>query len=709
VAGIPPMHLRRGALHKLGQRGNNIPYPLPIVNAFWHNEVVEKDEAKKRIEALKKEIDANRYAYHVLDKPRVSDAVDDSLKHELSKLEEEFPEFQTPDSPTQRVGGKALDKFVKVTHKIPMLSLNDVFTAEEFAEWQKRISKLVGESKIKDSGFFCEVKMDGLAVNLVYEEGVFISGATRGDGKIGEDVTNNLKTIDSIPLKLKNFESFNNGNLEIRGEVYLDKVDFEKINIEQKRKGAQIFANPRNLAAGSIRQLDPSIAASRRLKFMMYSITTNLHLDNHSKEHELAEKLGFNANFNLSKVVKTAEDVVSFYHELEKKRGVLPYQIDGVVVGVNDKKLFIQLGVVGKAPRGQIAFKFAAEEATSVLKDIIVQVGRTGKLTPVAILDPTIVAGSTVSRATLHNEEEITRKDIRIGDTVVIRKAGDVIPEVVEPIKNLRPENATKFYMPKICPICGGPVVKRAGEVDHYCADKNCSTRVLRALNHFVSKGAFEIDGLGPKIMQQLVGVGIVRDASDIFDLKVGDLEPLERFAERSAQNLIVSINNAKEIELDRFIYSLGIRHVGEQMATDIARQFASLEVFRKLQKEELDRMYGIGEKVSQSIIEFLTDEKNQLLIDNMIDRGVKVKNYHSPVKKNIFNGQTFIVTGTLESMTRDEAHKKIIESGGTIGSSVSSKTDFLVVGENPGSKLEKAKRFGVKIMSEDEFINLLK
>lgn len=670
---------------------------------------MEKHEAKKRIEVLKKEVEANRYAYHVLDKPRVSDAIDDSLKHELLKLEEQFPEFITSDSPTQRVGGKALDKFVKVTHQAPMLSLNDVFSPKEFDEWETRIAKIVGEAKIKESGFFCEVKMDGLAVSLIYQDGIFLKGATRGDGRVGEDVTNNLKTIQSIPLRLRSFEKYNNGNLEIRGEIYIDKKDFDAINAEQAKNKLPIFANPRNLAAGSIRQLDPKIAASRKLKFMMYSIVTDLGLKNHSDEHRVAEELGFNANFKLSRIADTAHAVVSFLEELEKKRDHLPYQIDGIVVGVNNKKIFSRLGVVGKAPRGQVAYKFTAEEAASLLKDIIVQVGRTGKLTPVAILEPTIVAGSTVSRATLHNEDEIRRKDIKINDTVIIRKAGDVIPEVVEPIKRMRPDNARDFHMPKSCPICNGKVVKREGEVDYYCADKKCTTRVLRSLNHLVSKGAFEIDGLGPKIMQQLVEQTLVHDASDIFKLSVGDLEPLERFAEKSAQNLVDSIKNARQIELDRFIYALGVRHIGSQMATDFARQFATLDNFRQLKQADLAKMYGVGERVAESVVEFLSDQKNQEIIDKMIRNGVQVKNYHSPVKKNILDNQSFVVTGALENMTREEAHKKIIEAGGEVGSQVTSKTDYLVVGEEPGSKLEKAKKIGTKIVNEQEFLQMLK
>ncbi len=691
---------------------------------------MEKKEARKRIEVLKKEIDQNRYFYHVEDKPRVSDAIDDSLKRELSLLEEQYPDLVTKDSPTQRVGGKALEKFEKVTHSQRMLSLNDVFSEDEFLAWEERISKLVSREKIEKSGYYAEVKMDGLAVALIYEDGVFVRGATRGDGRVGEDVTNNLKAIESIPLKLRVLPSsvtaslatpsvipskqsesrdLSSGTLEIRGEVYIDKKDFEKINAEQKKSGGQIFANPRNLAAGSIRQLDPKISASRRLKFMMYSIVSDLGLDQHSREHEIGHELGFNTNFKLNKICHSAKEVVSFWQHLSKIRESLAYQIDGIVVAINDKKLFSRLGVVGKAPRAQIAFKFSAEEATSVVRDIIVQVGRTGKLTPVAILEPTIVAGSTVSRATLHNAQEIARKDIRIGDTVVIRKAGDVIPEVVEPIERMRTGSEKEFKMPTECPICGGKVVKREGEVDHFCADRNCSTRELRGLNHFVSKGAFEIDGLGPKIVEQLVAQGLVKDASDLFSLTEGDLEPLERFADKSAKNLIESIGDSREVELDGFIYSLGIRHVGDQMAQDLAKQFSNLEEFKNANSDDLNKMYGIGEKVAESVVEYLSDEKNKKLINDLVKKGVKVKNYHSPVVKDKLQGKSFVVTGSLESMNRDEAHKKITQYGGVVSSSVTSKTDYLVAGEDPGSKLEKAKKFGTKILSEKEFLDLLK
>lgn len=668
---------------------------------------MNREQAKKRIEILRKEIDGNRYLYHVLDKPRVSDAVDDSLKHELAKLEEQYPTLISPDSPTQRVGGKPLDKFEKVRHKAVMLSLNDAFSKEDLERWQDRLFKLVGEGRVKESGYFCELKMDGLAVSLIYENGIFVKGATRGDGQIGEDVTNNLKTIESIPLKLHAPEGRHEGAVEIRGEIYLPQKDFDALNEQQKKSGRQVYANPRNIAAGSIRQLDPKIAAKRNLQFMMYSIATDLGLKKHSDEHELAKKLGFRTNSD-NKICADLNQVLVFLEHWQTARKNLPYQTDGVVIGVNSEKLFKQLGVVGKAPRGQIAFKFAAEEATSIVKDIIVQVGRTGKLTPVAVLEPTIVAGSTVSRATLHNADEIRRKDIKIGDTVIIRKAGDVIPEVKEPIIRMRDGSEKDFQMPKSCPICLGEVFKREGQVDWYCKDKNCSTRKRREIEHFVSKGAFEIEGLGPKIITKLMEEGLIQDPSDIFKLKFEDLEPLERFAEKSAKNIIEAIGQKRKIPLNNFIYALGIRHIGSQMAVDFAKQFASLDNFLKIREGEFDKMYGVGEEVKKSILDYLSDERNIKMIENMEKLGVVVENYHSPVFTNKLEKKTFIVTGTLETMTREEAHKKIIQYGGNVAGSISSKTNYLIVGEEPGSKLDKAKALGIKIISEREFISMI-
>jgi len=671
------------------------------------------NKAKQRIEQLHKEIDENRYYYHVLDKPRVSDAVDDSLKRELAKLEQTYPQLVTADSPTQRVGGAPLEKFVKVIHQTPMLSLNDAFEIADLKSWQDRLSRLVGEKKIKDAGYYLELKMDGLAVSLRYKNGIFTRGATRGDGKIGEDVTTNLKTIESIPLKLRKSgnsvlnEKIFSGEIEVRGEIYLPKADFEYLNRQQTKKNMQIYANPRNIAAGSIRQLDPKVAADRNLQFMMYSIPTELGLIRHSDEHDLAARLGFKTNPN-NKICRNFDEIEKYLLDKKKSKDNLPYQTDGVVVGVNDRKLFKQLGVVGKAPRGQIAYKFPAEEATSVIRDIVVQIGRTGKLTPVAVLDPTIVAGSTVSRATLHNEDEINRKDIRLGDTVVIRKAGDVIPEVVEPIKRMRTGDEKKFSMPKTCPVCGGDLVKRDGEVDWYCTKNDCSVRQMRQLQHFVSKGAFEIEGLGPKIFEKLVSVGLIKDAGDIFALKAEDLAPLERFAEKSADNLIREITDSKKITLNNFIYSLGIRHIGSQMAVDLAKQFVSVEKFLLVSRENLNKMYGVGEKVAESIAQFLSDKKNIELINKMLESGVEVQNYHSPIVADRLKGKTFVVTGVLQTMTREEAHKKITQYGGEFSSSVSNKTNYVLSGENPGSKVEKAKKLGVKIISEEEFLQML-
>lgn len=661
-------------------------------------------EAKERIKVLKKEIDRNRYFYHVLDKPQVSDAVDDSLKHELMSLEEKFPSLVTPDSPSQRVGGKPLDKFTKVIHKTPMLSLGDVFNFEELKAWEQRLIRLVGRSEVEKSGFYCELKMDGLAVSLKYEDGQFVQGSTRGDGKIGEDVTNNLKTIESIPLKLREETK---GEVIARGEIYLTKKEFNKLNKKQAEQNAQLYANPRNIAAGSIRQLDPKISRLRNLRFMLYGLG-GFDFATHQLEHEKGEALGFKANVQNNKYCHTVEEVYKYYQNWEKHRDSLPYQIDGVVVGINNKKLFVKLGVAGKAPRGQIAMKFLAEEATSVVKDITVQVGRTGKLTPVAILEPTLVAGSKVSRATLHNQDEIKRKDIKIGDTVIIRKAGDVIPEVVEPIKRMRTGKEKEFAMPVKCPICAGPVDQKSGEVDLYCRDKNCSVRHCRSIIHFASKAGFNIEGLGPQIIKQLIDSGLIRDVSDIFKLQKDDLTPLERFADKSAVNLYQSINKSKEIELDRFIYALGIRHIGDQTAIDLAKHFQKLEDFQKAREDELSKIYGIGEEAANSVYKFLKDETNQALISKLIKFGVRVKNFKSQVVRNKLSGVSFVVTGSLNNMTRQEAHKKIVQYGGRVLSQVTSKTDYLIAGEDPGSKFEKAKKYNVKIISEEEFVKLI-
>jgi DNA ligase (NAD+) len=681
---------------------------------------MNKEEAKKRLVQLRKEINDHRYRYNVQDKPVISDAAYDSLFHQLTKIEESYPDLITADSPSQRVGDHPEKKFEKVKHDTRMLSINDVFTIQELKKWEERLVKLGAGSAIREHGYFVELKMDGLAVSLVYKDGILVQGSTRGDGTTGENVTSNLKTISSIPLRIENHgnvkkllcsrgeDSALKGKFEVRGEAFLSTHDFEKLNAERKKAGLPVYANPRNIAAGSIRQLDPKVTAGRELDFFVYGIATKIGLNLHHLEHELAECLGFRVNKN-NKLCKNLQEVEEYLKHWEKSREKLPYQTDGVVVVLDDKKAFDRLGVVGKAPRGMIAFKFAAEEATSKIIDIAVQVGRTGKLTPVAIMEPTLVAGSTVSRATLHNADEIGRKDIKIGDTVIIRKAGDVIPEVKEVIKNMRSGDEKAFHMPRVCPVCGGKVMKKEGEVDSYCADKNCSVRQKRQLEFFVSKNAFNIEGLGPKIIEQLINEGLVGDPSDLFKLREGDLEPLERFAEKSAQNIIESIANSKEISLERFIYALGIRHVGAETANDIAEQFGTIEKVLSLKKEDLDLLYGVGEAVGSSFEEYFSEKKHLDMIRDLQKLGVKIKPFHSPVVSKKLNDKSFVVTGSLESMPRDDAHKLIVKNGGRVASAVTSKTDYLVVGDEPGSKLEKAKKYGTKILEEKDFLKMVK
>ncbi len=667
-----------------------------------------KEEAKKRIEALRKEINHHRYLYHVLDRQEISDAALDSLKHELAQLEAKYPEFVTPDSPTQRVGGKPLDKFKKVHHEKPMLSLFDAFDEEELQEWEERNQKLLGGRPHFE--YFAELKMDGLAVALVYEKGILKVGATRGDGRTGEDVTQNLKTIEAIPLKLreesKYFEKAARGRFEVRGEVFMHKDVFRKLNEENKKKGGQVFANPRNAAAGSVRQLDPKITASRKLDFVVYEVVTELGQTKHHEEHEIARDLGFKV-IPHNKLCRTLKEVIAFRNLWEKKRRHLPYLIDGIVVVIDDEKTREKLGVVGKAPRGMIAYKFSAEQATTVVEDIVVQVGRTGTLTPVAKLRPVQIGGVTVSRATLHNEDEIRRKDVRVGDTVIIQRAGDVIPEVVKVLKNLRPKGAKPFKMPKV--YKGVKVVRKKGEVAYRVTDKKIFDVRRRQLHHFVSKNCFDIEGLGPKIIDQLLRQGLIKGPADIFRLKEKDLEPLERFAEKSAHNIIQSIEAAKEIELGKFINALGIPYVGEQTAFDLAEHFGSIEALQKASKEELAKVYGIGEKVLESIYEFFQDKENRQLIAELQRLGVKIKNPSRAAAHGPLKGTCFVFTGGLESMTREEAQDRVRKLGGDVASSVTKEVTHVVVGSEPGSKLEKAQKMGKKLLSEEEFLKLIR
>jgi DNA ligase (NAD+) len=579
---------------------------------------MDRKEAEKRIDKLKKEISRQRYLYHVLDRIEISDAALDSLKHELDKLEKQYPDLITLDSPTQRVGGKALGKFKKVEHAVPMVSLHDAFSAQEMKDWEERLLKILNsanrslaskkEAKLLKIDYYAELKMDGLAVSLVYENGVFVSGATRGDGKIGEDVTNNLKTIEAIPLRIGvtdeslglnigiageslrqgNRRSQNNARfralfqkrIEVRGEVIMTKKVFKELNKEYSQKGLPILANPRNAAAGSIRQLDPKIPASRKLDCYVYGLITDLGQKTHEDEHKVAKEVGFKT-VKYNKYCKNLEEVIEFHDYWAKNREKLPYDSDGVVVTVNNLALHSSLGIVGKGPRYIMAYKFAGEEATTVVEDIVVQIGRTGALTPVAHLKPVSVGGVVISRATLHNIDEITRLGIKIGDTVIVRRAGDVIPDIVKVLPNLRTGKEKLFHMPQKCPACGFDVERREtrekkGEsVAYYCVNSKCFAQIKKQIIHFVSKSAMDIPGLGPKIVEQLISEGIVRDQADFYELEDGDLVNLERFAEKSASNLTEAIEKSKKVSLAKFIYSLGILHVGEETADLLAQNFA--------------------------------------------------------------------------------------------------------------------------------------
>lgn len=666
------------------------------------------EEIRKKIEKLKETINYHRYLYHVLDKQEISEAALDSLKHELYLLEQQYPELITLDSPTQRVEGKVLDKFEKVEHTSRMLSLNDVFSFEELKDWESRLKKVVPGIK---TDFYAEVKMDGLAVSLIYNNCLLEKAATRGDGKVGEDVTNNIRTIESIPTKLRiddldeREKILIQSRIEIRGEVYMTKKEFELANKKQRIAGGTPYANPRNLAAGSIRQLDQKVAASRKLAFMGYDIVSDLGQQKHSQTHELLKKIGFPSNPN-NRLCANLQDVEKYFQEIGKKRDKLPYQIDGVVVVVDELKFYDRLGVVGKAPRYMAAYKFPAEQVVSKILQIEVQVGRTGAITPVAIMEPVNVAGSVVSRATLHNFEEITNKGIRIGDTVVIQKAGDVIPEVVQVLTKMRDGSEKVFRKPKVCPACGGGLVQKAGEKIMRCVNRTCFAMIRRGISHFVSKNAFNIDGLGRKIIDQLVDNGLINNVADIFSLTKGDLEPLERFAEKSAENVINAINKSKKISFDKFIYALGIRHVGQQMAYDLAKFFGKIERFMRTNLDELNSIEGIGDVVAESIVSYIGDEKNIEIINKLLSAGVKIY-----LKKAVdkLAGKVFVITGTMQNNSRDSIKQLIKDNGGRVSSSISTKTDFLIAGDNPGSKFKKAKELGVKVINENTFLDMVK
>lgn len=671
---------------------------------------MNKQQASERIVKLRELINDYRYHYHVLDESIMSEAAADSLKHELTLLETEYPELITPDSPSQRVAGAPISGFKQVEHTSRMLSLNDVFDESEIIAWRDRIIKLL--PKDAQLTYFTDIKMDGLACALIYQDGQLVRGITRGDGFVGEDVTANIRTIDSVPLKLrkaKGYEKFLEGRTEVRGEIVMYKTDFAKLNETRAKEGKPLFANPRNTAAGTIRQLDPGLVAARPLHFRAYDLQRDEHKDvpSYDYAYKTMRVLGFLVN-NDAKVLPDVQSLMTFANQWETKRQDLPFNTDGLVVKVNDRELYRRLGVVGKAPRGAIAIKYAAEQATTKVKDIFISIGRTGAATPVAMLEPVVIAGSTVQMATLHNEGEVRRKDIRIGDTVIVHKAGDIIPEVIEPLIKLRDGSEKPFQMPVNCPDCNTKLVKyKTEDAVWRCPNEACPSRSWKRIEHFASKGALDIEGLGEKNVIALINAELVKDPADIYNLTPDDLLKLDRFAAISANKLVAAIQSKKQPPLSRFLYGLGIRQVGTQTAVDIANHFRTLEAIQAATIDELSEIEGIGEVVAESVVEWFSEPINQELLRKFTDEEVNP----IPVKHvgGKLSGLRFVVTGSLESMGRDEAGERIRALGGTFQSSIGKDTDYLVVGANVGaSKLTKASKLGTKQINEAEFLELI-
>ena len=664
----------------------------------------EKSAAKARIEKLKELINDYRYHYHVLDESIMSEAAADSLKHELSQLEEQYPEFITPDSPTQRVAGKPLDKFQKVTHTSRMISLADVFSESEIRDWVARNYKLVDQGI--EFTFFTDIKMDGLAMSLHYENGIFKQAVTRGDGLVGEDVTMNVKTIQNIPLKL-NLDNPPE-HLEVRGEVIIFKQDFEKLNQMQAKLGEKPFANPRNLAAGTIRQLDPRIAASRPLRFMAYDLVTP-DLPTHQEAYEFLRQIGFQTS-GQDHVYTHLNEVFAEIKHLGQVRGDFLFNTDGMVIKINDRKIYSELGIVGKTPRAAVAFKYPAEESTSKVRDIVISIGRTGAATPVAILDPVEIAGSTVRHATLHNSDEIEKLDIRIGDTVIVYKAGDIIPKIKEVLLTLRPDGTAPFDYEKALKNQYPELEfeRPEGEVVYRVKGQDSDFILRRNLEYFASKQALNIEGLGEKNVNLLVDAGLLKSLVDLYRLQKSDLIKLERFGELSATKLLNAIEGTKQAPLAKFITALGIRHVGAQTAVALADAFQSLEALRDATEEELLKIPDIGLTVSESILAYFADEDNLRQLDDFASLGVHpvyVNHDNAPLK-----GQSFVVTGTLTDLGREEAEDLLREKGATVTSSVTKNTTALIAGVKPGaSKVTKAEKLGIKVISEAEFHELIK
>lgn len=657
-----------------------------------------KSEAKQRLKKLRGEIEHHRYLYHVRDTQEISDAALDSLKDELVSLEKLYPDLITPDSPSQRVSGQPLPEFKTVTHASRMLSLNDMFDEGDLQQWETRNQKIVpGPYE-----YFVELKIDGMALSLVYEDSVLTKAATRGDGTTGEDVTQNVKTIEAIPLRLAKSIP---GRFEVRGEVYILKKDFARMNAQRQKAEQPLFANPRNVSAGSIRQLDPAIAASRPLRFFAWEITGAPGIKTRQQEYDLLIELGFPVPPHAT-LCQSLTEVEAVITQEEKKKLSHPFQVDGLVMKINDLAIAARLGVVGKAPRGSAAYKFPAEEATTIIEDIMVQVGRTGALTPVAHLRPVRVAGTTVSRATLHNADEIKRKDVRIGDTVVIRKAGDIIPEIVQVLPKLRPAKAKPFVMPKQCPICRSPVKKdEADAAVIRCLNPNCFSQQRERISHAVGRSAFDLEGVGEKIVEQLLQEGLIEDTADLWDLTAGDLLPLERFAAKSAQKIISEIQAKKVFALSRFLVALSIPHVGIVTAQQLARVWMTLPNLLSASQEEIGQVDGVGTKTAPAIFAFLHSSATKHLLAKYDRLGITVAKEKS---SGPLSGKTFVFTGALPNMSRDEAKQLVQAKGGFIASTVGAKVDYVVAGEEAGSKLKKARDLGLHILTPAQFQKMI-
>ncbi len=648
---------------------------------------------------LREEIREHNYRYYVLDAPVISDREWDTMFRRLQDLEAMYPDLVTPDSPTQKVGAPPLDEFKTVEHAVPMLSLQNAFDAGEVAEFDRRVRKMLGKDRIE---YIAEPKIDGLAVQLVYRDGVFLRGATRGDGRVGEDVTSNLKTIKPLPLKLRGKPP---AEVVVSGEVYMSKTDFAALNRKREQEGEPLFANPRNAAAGSLRQLDSSITRARNLKIFLYAIGSADGAEFKS-QYEALEGLkswGLPVNREIE-VFEGIDAAVEFHARLEKRRKELDYEIDGLVIKVNSFAEQETLGQISRSPRWAIAYKFEPEQATTVIKDIVVQVGRTGALTPVAIMEPVQVGGVTVERATLHNQDEIDRKDVRIGDTVIVQRAGDVIPEIVRPVKEKRTGRERKFHIPEKCPVCGGKVYREPGEVVARCTNMSCPAMIKQTIRHFASKGAMDIDGLGSKLVDQLVDKGVVHTVADLYALTLDDLVALDRLAEKSSRNLLEAIDRSRRTTLARFIYGLGIRHVGEHLAQVLAERFQTIDALEKATVEDLVEVDEVGPRVAESIRNFFDEPRNKHVVDELLAHGLR---FGKPARRTApgpLDGKVFVFTGSLGDMKRGDAKRLVEALGGAVASSVSKKVDYVVVGEDPGSKLDRARELGIQIVAEDEF-----